>query len=84
MLSIELPSDIEKRLKSVVQKSYRGDLPFAIVSFLKLHEKYGWKEQLLEDVSSIRKEVRKRGGIRSKEIDDAIKRYRKTVGETDA
>ncbi|MDZ7341981.1 MAG: hypothetical protein ONB27_11550 [candidate division KSB1 bacterium] len=84
MLSIDLPSDIEKRLKSVVQKSYRGDLPLAIVSFLKLHEKYGWKEQLLEDVSSIRKEVRKRGGIRSKEIDDAIKRYRKSIGEIDA
>jgi len=47
MLSIELPADIEKRLKSVIQKSYRGDLPFAIVSLLKLHEKYGWKEQLL-------------------------------------
>lgn len=84
MLSIELPSDIEKRLKSVVQKSYRGDLPFAIASFLKLHEKYGWKEQLLEDVSSIRKAVRKKGGIRSKEIDAAIKRYRTTTGESDA
>jgi len=84
MLSLDLPSDIEKRLNSVVQKSYHGNLPYAIASFLKLHEKYGWKEQLLEDVSSIRKEVRKRGGIRSKEIDNAIKRYRITIGEIDA
>ena len=80
MLSIDLPSDIEKRFKSVVQKSYHGNLPYAIVSFLKLHEKYGWKEQLLEDVESIRSEVRKQGGIRSKEIDNAIKRYRKNMG----
>jgi len=84
MLSIDLPSDIEKRLKSVVQKSYHGDLPFAIASFLKLHEKYGWKEQLLEDVESIRSEVRSKGGINSKEIDNAIKRYRKSIGNVDA
>ncbi len=84
MLSIDLPSDIEKHLKEVVQRSYHGNLPYAIVSFLKLHEKYGWKEQLLEDVESIRSEVRSKGGISSKEIDDAIKRYRKNIGKIDA
>jgi hypothetical protein len=61
MLSIDLPSDTEKRLKDVVQNSYDGNLPFAITTFLKLHEKYGWKEQFLEDVASIRSEVHKKG-----------------------
>ena len=84
MLSIDLPSDIEKHLKSVVQKSYHGNLPYAIVSFLKLHEKYGWKEQLLEDVESIRSEVRNKGGISSKEIDNAITRYREKIGKINA
>jgi hypothetical protein len=42
----------------------------------KLHEKYGWKEQLLEDVKSIRAEVRRRGGIKEEIIEDAIQRYR--------
>jgi hypothetical protein len=84
MLSIDLPSNIEKHLKDLVQKSYHGNLPYAIVSFLKLHEKYGWKEQLLEDVESVRSEVRAKGGISSKEIDDAIKRYRKSIGTVDA
>jgi len=84
MLSIDLPSDIEKRLKDVVQNSYHGNSPFAIATFLKMHDKYGWKEQLLEDVTSIRSEVRKKGGISSNEIDNAIKRYRKNIGKIDA
>ena len=74
MLSIDLPMDIEKSLKDVVQNSYHGNLSFAIATFLKLHEKYGWKEQLLEDVASIRSEVRKKGGISSAEIENAINR----------
>ena len=84
MLSIDLPADIEKHLRDVVQDSYNGNLQAAISSFLKLHEKYGWKEQLLEDVESIRSEVRRKGGIRLKEIDNAIKRYRKNMGKIDA
>lgn len=84
MLSIDLPLDIEKHLKDVVKESYDGNLQFAIVSFLKLHEKYGWKEQLLEDVKSIRSEVHRKGGIRAKEIENAIKRYRQNLGKIDA
>ena len=84
MLSIELPSDIERKLNNVVQDSYDGNLQYAIISFLKLHEKYGWKEQLLHDVESIRSEVRRKGGIKSKEIDDAIKKYRNNIGISNA
>ena len=80
MLSVELPKRVEKKLWNVVQSSYQGDMKVAILAFLKLHEKYGWKEQLLEDVQSIRTEVRRKGGIKAKTIDDAIKRYRKSVG----
>ncbi len=51
---------------------------------LKLHDKYGWKEQLREDVEAVRAEVRKKGGINSLTIDNAVKRYRKTIGSPDA
>jgi hypothetical protein len=47
-----------------------------------LHEQYGWKEQFLKDIEAIREEVRRRGGIKAKTIDDAIKKYRKTLGAT--
>jgi len=77
MLAIDLPTDVEQHLKEVVQKSYNGNLQIAITSFLRLHEKYGWKEQFLEDVESIRSEVHRKGGISSKAIDEAITRYRK-------
>jgi hypothetical protein len=53
-------------------------------AFLKLHEKYGWKEQFLEDVKSIRAEVRRRGGIKEEAIEDAIQRYRRNLGESGA
>jgi hypothetical protein len=77
MLSIELPTDVEQHLKEIVQKSYHGDVQIAISSFLRLHEKYGWKEQFREDVNAIRNEVRRQGGVSSHMIDDAINRYRK-------
>lgn len=76
MLAIELPADIEKNFMEVVQSSYNGNLQAAITSLLKLHEKYRWKEQLTEDVESIRAEVSQKGGIRSKDIEKAIKNYR--------
>jgi flavodoxin len=85
MLSVKLPKTLEKQLRRVVQKNYQGDLQIAIVAFLKLHEKYGWKEQFLKDVEAIREEVRRRGGIKkAKTIDDAVKRYRKSIGESRA
>ena len=83
MLSIDLPADIEKNFRDVVQNSYNGNLKDAITSLLKLHEKYGWKEQLLEDVKSIRSDVRRKGGIKAKTINDAIKRYRNRIGVSD-
>lgn len=76
MLSIELPTEIEQHLKHIVQKSYHGNFQIAITSFLRLHEKYGWKEQFREDVEAIRSDVRQQGGISSQTIEDAIRRYR--------
>ncbi|MDQ1350988.1 MAG: hypothetical protein QG657_1290 [Acidobacteriota bacterium] len=65
MLSIDLPKDIEKDFVDVVQNSYSGNVKLAITSLLKLHEKYRWKDQLSEDVESIRSEIRRKGGIHS-------------------
>jgi Arc/MetJ-type ribon-helix-helix transcriptional regulator len=84
MITIDLPKPLEKHLRNVVQESYQGNMQSAIKVFLKLHEKYGWKEQLLEDVKSVRSEVRRRGGIKAKTIDEAIKRYRKSTGTSGA
>lgn len=79
MLAIDLPPALEKHFQSVIQDSYQGDLQAAISAFLILHEKYGRKEQLRKDVAAVRSEVRRKGGITEKMIDDAIKRYRKQV-----
>ena len=49
-------------------------------AFLTLHEKYGWKEQFLEDVKSIRGEARRRGGTKEETIEDAVQRYRRNLG----
>lgn len=81
MVSIDLSPMLEKRLKRVVQDSFQGDLQAAISAFLVLHEKYGWKEQLRQDVEAIRTEVRRQGGIPERTIDNAIKRYRKQLEE---
>lgn len=84
MISIQLPKPLEKHLRNVIQENYNGDMQVAIKVFLQLHEKYGWKEQLLIDVKSVRSEVRRRGGIKQKTIDSAIKRYRKSLGASGA
>jgi hypothetical protein len=39
-----------------VQDSYSGNVQAAVIAFLRLHDKFGWKEQYLEDVTSIREE----------------------------
>jgi hypothetical protein len=80
MLSLELSTEIEQHFQEVVQKNFRGNIGAAFTSLLLLHDKYYWKEQLKEDVGAIRAEVRKNGGINSRMIDDAIKKYRKTQG----
>ncbi len=84
MLSVNLPTPLEKQLWNVVQDNYGGNLQAAIKAFLKLHKKYGWKEQLREDVQSIRSEVRRKGGIKAKTIDDAVRRYRQSIGSSRA
>ena len=84
MISIDLPTALEKRLIDLVQENYDGNLELAIAAFLKLHEHSGWKEQLLADVKSIRSEVRRQGGIKAEAIDQAIKRYRQHIGESRA
>lgn len=82
MLSVKLPKAVEKQLREVVQDSYQGDLSLAILAFLRWHEKYGWKEQLHDDIRSVRAEVRRRGGIKAKTIDAAIKKHRKHTSQT--
>lgn len=84
MISIELPAEVEKHFIDIVENSYDGSVQSAITSLLKLHDKYRWKEQLIEDVESIRSEVHRRGGISSKDIDQAIKKYRKNLAKSDA
>ena len=84
MLKIDLPTEIEQQFKEVVQKNYNGDVQEAIASLLRLHDKYGWKEQLCEDIEAIRAEVRRKGGITSQAIDDAINTYRKMIGVSHA
>jgi hypothetical protein len=76
MLSIDLPPSLQRQLNLVIQDSYHGDVQAAMSAFLVLHEKYGWKEQLYQDVSAIRTEVQRCGGISEKEVNDAILRYR--------
>ncbi|MCP4104670.1 MAG: hypothetical protein GY749_03900 [Desulfobacteraceae bacterium] len=79
MISIELTPDIEKQFAEIVYNNYDGDVQRTITALLKLHKKYGWKEQLVQDVESVRAEVRKKGGIRAESIDNAIKKYRKSI-----
>ena len=76
MISIDLPETLEKRFWNVVRESYDGDPQTAMKAFLKLHEKYGRKEQFLEDVESLRAEMRRRGGIKEAMIEDAVQKYR--------
>ncbi len=79
MVSFELSPVLEKQFSKVIQESYQGDLQAAISAFLQLHEKYGWKEQLYKDVTTVRAKVRQSGGISEQTIDDAIRRYREQL-----
>jgi flavodoxin len=76
MITLDLPEVLEKHFWDVVRDSYHGDLQIAMAAFLRLHDKYGWKEQFLKDVKSIREEMRRQGGIKEKTIEDTVKRYR--------
>lgn len=79
MISIELSPEIEKRFTDIVHESFDGDLQKAIKSLIELHKKYGWKEQLIQDVKSVRSEVARQGGISEKTVDNSIKKYRKSI-----
>ena len=83
MISIELSPDIERQFLGVIRDSYDGNSQNAVVTLLRLHRRYGWKEQLRQNADSVRAEVRRRGGISSEDIDNAIKRYRKTADSPD-
>jgi flavodoxin len=76
MITLDLPETLEKHFWDVVRDSYHGDLQTAMAAFLRLHDKYGWKEQFLKDVKSVREEVRRKGGIQEKTIEDVVKKYR--------
>jgi len=84
MITLDLPKTLEKHFWDVVRDSYHGDLQAAMAAFLELHDKYGWKEQFVRDVTSIREEVRRQGGIKEKTVEDTIKRYRKAIGKSGA
>jgi undecaprenyl pyrophosphate synthase len=81
MISIELSPAVEKQFFEIVQKSYDGDLKRTFLTLLNLHTKYGWKEQLVKDVKSIRSEVRRQREIKTDQIENAIKKYRKTLSD---
>jgi hypothetical protein len=72
MIVLDLPEDLEKHFWNIVRDSYHGDLQAAVTAFLKLHEKYGWKEQFVKDIKSVREEVRRAGGIKERVIDEGV------------
>jgi hypothetical protein len=76
MITLDLPETLEKHFWNIVRDSYNGDLQAAVTAFLKLHERYGWKEQFVKDIKSVREEVRRAGGIKERVIDESVKRYR--------
>ncbi|HEX9653936.1 MAG TPA: hypothetical protein VGA99_09500 [bacterium] len=82
MISLDLPSSLERQFWDIVKGRYDGDPSAAMKALLSLHDKYGWKEQLAKDVQSIRSEVRKQGGISATKIEDAVERYRKGLNES--
>jgi flavodoxin len=82
MITLDLPETLEQHFWNIVQDSYNGDLQAAMTAFLKLHERYGWKEQFVKDIKSVREELRNKGGIKAKTIEDTIRRYRETVGKS--
>jgi flavodoxin len=80
MITLDLPTSLERHFRDVIRESYNGDLQAAIAAFLQLHKKYGWKEQLRHDVQAVRAEVRRKGGVKAEVIDSAIQKYRRNSG----
>ena len=77
MLALELPKEVEQHFQEVVRTRYHGDAQEAMASLLRLHDRYGWKEQFRADVKSVRADVHRQGGISDEAIDEAISRYRR-------
>ena len=84
MITLDLPEPLEKHFWDIVRANYHGDLQAAMVAFLELHEKYGWKEQFVRDVESIREEVHRKGSIGDSDIKGSVKRYRNTLEKLEA
>ena len=80
MIALKLPNSLEKHFRAIVRESYADNVQVAIAAFLQLHDKYGGKEQLLQDVRAVRGEIRRTGKINAKVIDTAIRKYRHRVG----
>ena len=76
MLALELSEEVEQHFQEVVQTQYHGNVQEAVMSLLRLHDRYGWKEQFREDVEAIRTEVRQQGGVSDEVIDEAVATYR--------
>ena len=76
MITLDLPEDLEKHFWDIIRDKYHSDLQAAVIAFLKLHEKSGWKEQFEKDIKSIREEGHRIGGIKERAIEESIKRYR--------
>jgi hypothetical protein len=68
MIALNLPISLEKHFREIVRDSYADNLQVTIAAFLQLHNKYGWKEQLRQDVEAVRGEVRRRGGSKPKRL----------------
>jgi hypothetical protein len=76
MITLDLPETLEKHFWNVVRDSYDGDVQAAVTAFLHLHAKYGWKEQFIKDIKSVREEVHRQGGIKERVIAESVKKYR--------
>ena len=73
---LKSPANRERLLKAIENVTQNRNLVTV------KQEEYDWKEQLRRDVESIREEVQRYGGINAEIIDDTIKRYRDSTGES--
>jgi hypothetical protein len=77
---LQLTPEVEQHFRDVVEDSFYGNTQIAVASMLSLHEKYGWKEQLRQDVEAIRVKFRHKGFINPEAIKRAITRHRESRG----
>jgi hypothetical protein len=77
---LKLSPEVERHFQDVVKDSYFGNTQVAVASMLRLHEEYGWKEQLREDVEATRAKLRHKRIINPEAIKRAISKYRENNG----